>query len=460
MRKLFLFALSISIIYSCKKESTDAPQPPDDGYFRTLIDTAASYSFWLYLWADKLPDTYTYSHNSLDDFMVWIRKYSLEPGFNNKPVDRWSFAMKQSEWDDYSSGRVGDFGLDISYTAIDDLRIMRVDKNGSAYNKGLRRGDKIIEVNGRTDLSYNQTNISFLNEAFYISSNPLNIKVQRGGNVISTTINVTSYIQNPISLDTVYNINNKKIGYFVYENFLGDSASVVGQLGSIFQRFKNENIEDLIVDLRYNGGGYGYLTQELSNYVIPSGNDDQILYSQTLGPNSPLDTLVYKVKKVGNIELSKVYVITTGNTASASEAFINSVNPYIDVVIVGDTTHGKPVGYFPVPVGEYYIFPVSLRLENKNQSGNYFNGFAPHHLAADNFTYDWGNTNENSLNKAISLITGTPQRVNNINDQKMMRDMKDLNRGIQIRKSNLLITNLYPTQLQEIKTKAVNKYLN
>lgn len=432
MRKIvFLFSVVLFVV-SCKKEKSnieEEPTPdPQVNKLRAYIDTAASYSHYIYIWTDNLPDTYSYSHANLNAFMNWIRNYSTEPGFSG-PVDRWSFSVKQSDWDAVSTGRVGDYGIEVSYAALDDLRVLDADKNGDAYAKGLRRGDRIIEVNGRTDIAYNQTNLEFLNNAFFRTTNPLSIKVDRGGTTISATLNIKSYVQNPFALDTVYDISSKKIGYLVYNSFLGDTTNAKNQFQNAFTKFSTQNVDQLVVDLRYNQGGYGFLSDLLANYIIPSGNDGSILNMDKFNDQAKeLNDTAY-VSKKGDVELNKVYIITSPNTASASEGLINTLKPYLDVVLIGDTTHGKPVGYFSIPVGDEYIFPVSIRSVNKNLVGNFFNGFAPNHLALDNFTYTWGDINENSLAKAISLITGSfNNRIDNVNEQARMRQAKIMNK--------------------------------
>jgi hypothetical protein len=110
-------------------------------------------------------------------------------------------------------------------------------------------------------------------------------------------------------------------------------------------------------------------------------------------------------QKMGNLNLNDIYFIVGRGTASASELLINNLKPYMDVRLVGGNTHGKPVGYFPIPVGDWYIFPVSFRTTNKNNEGNYFSGFPVNAQVADGLDKDWGDTNESSLASVIRNIT-------------------------------------------------------
>ena len=93
-------------------------------------------------------------------------------------------------------------------------------------------------------------------------------------------------------------------------------------------------------------------------------------------------------------------------TASASELLINNLKPYVNARLIGSgSTHGKPVGFFPIPLSDYYLFPVSFKSVNKNGEGNYYNGLSVNAQIADGLDSDWGSLNESSLAAAIRHIT-------------------------------------------------------
>jgi hypothetical protein len=117
-------------------------------------------------------------------------------------------------------------------------------------------------------------------------------------------------------------------------------------------------------------------------------------------------------KKLGSLNLSRVFFIVSNNTASASELLINNLTPYMEVKVVGPSnTYGKPVGFFPISVGDWYIFPVSMRTTNKNGQGNYFNGIQVNKLVADGLDKDWGDVNEASFASTLKFITTGSFRV-------------------------------------------------
>jgi len=112
-----------------------------------------------------------------------------------------------------------------------------------------------------------------------------------------------------------------------------------------------------------------------------------------------------RFKKLGALNMSRVFFIVSNNTASASELLINNLQPYMEVKLVGPSnTYGKPVGFFPIPVGDWYVFPVSFRTINKNGEGNYFNGISLDNKVADGLDKDWGDASEACLASVLKYI--------------------------------------------------------
>jgi len=224
---------------------------------------------------------------------------------------------------------------------------------------------------------------------------------------VDVTLRAGGYQENPVFLDTTYSIGNKKIGYMVFNSFLGDTTAIYKRFGTVFSKFSGHDVKDLIIDLRYNGGGYVSMQEKLANYLVkPSANGNVMMkqvFNEKLSEYN--ETTLYK--KTGSLNVDRILFIVSNKTASASELLINSLKPYVDVKLVGPSnTHGKPVGFFPHPVLDWYIFPVSFRTVNKNGEGNYFGGMIPDHKAADGIDKDWGDLEEASLASAIRYITG------------------------------------------------------
>jgi hypothetical protein len=191
---------------------------------------------------------------------------------------------------------------------------------------------------------------------------------------------------------------------------------VYNEFQRIFNRFNTEGVTDVAVDLRYNGGGYVSVQQKLANYLAPSAANGQVMMNQVFNDHYSSWNETDKFTKVGPLNMTRVFFIVSNNTASASELLINNLKPYQDIKLVGPgATYGKPVGYFPIPVGDWYIFPVSFRSTNKNGQGNYFNGFSVDSQQPDGLDKDWGDVNETALASVIKYVsTGSFTRTTEI----------------------------------------------
>ena len=412
---LVVMLVGFAFLSSCKKNdlsgenlnppTSTTPATPAGTSADALKDSALLYSKDIYLWYSQIPSTFNArSYSDPDQIMTAIRQYSIEPGFSGA-VDRWSFAVKQAEWDNVSSGfSTGDFGLNIFFRAVGDLRVRHVEKESPAGLAGVRRGWRITAINGDNNIT--KGNADFIVQNVY-QSNSASITFEKPDNS-SITINLTAgnYREHPVILDSVYNINSKKIGYFAFNSFLGDTTEIYNEFSRVFNKFVSSGVNDVVVDLRYNGGGYVSVQEKLANWLAPSSANGQLMMKQQFNDKYTQYNSDEKFNKLGGLSLSRIFFIVSSSTASASELLINNLKPYMDVQLIGPSkTYGKPVGFFPIPVGDWYIFPVSFRTTNKNGEGSYFNGLAVNSQVADGLDKDWGNTEDSCLRSAISFIT-------------------------------------------------------
>lgn len=404
-------ALGLLLFASCQKEVSDTtPDPPPTDTTDTVSeadrikDSVLGYSREIYLWYQQIPTTFnprTYADPAA--IMTAIRQYSTEPGFSN-PVDRWSFAMKTSEWNDLSSGIVVDFGLGVFFRAENDLRVKSVEAASPAGLAGIRRGWRIVKINGNS--SINTNNIDFVVNAIF-ESNQTNFTFEKpDGTTADISLNAATYQENPIQLDTVYSTGNNKIGYLVFNSFLGDTTQVYNAFQTIFSDFAAQQVVDVVIDLRYNQGGYVSMQEKLANYLAPLAANNNLMMAQIF--NDKYATLLNSTtnfKKLGSLNLPRLFFIVSQSTASASELLINNLKPYADVQVVGpQKTYGKPVGYFPIEVADWSIFPISFRTTNKNSEGSYFDGLALNKQVDDGLDKDWGDLQESCLASIVNYI--------------------------------------------------------
>lgn len=411
-RKAVLATTVLGLLFfaSCKKEvNGEITTPTTDSTAvassEDLIkDSVLIYSKEIYLWYKQIPATFNpRSYDGPEEIMTAIRDYSIEPGFTD-PVDRWSFAINQKEWNDISSGIAGDFGLNVFFRDASDLRVKLVEAASPAGVAGIRRGWRITKINGNSNIT--TSNVDFIVDNVFNSANTTFTFEKPDGTTTDIVLNAATYQENPIVLDSVYTIGTNKIGYLSFNSFLGDKTQVFNAFDAIFKKFAAQQVTDLIVDLRYNGGGYVEYQERLANYLAPTAANGNVMMKQEFNDILADYNSTDNFSKVGTLNLPRLFFIVSQNTASASELLINNLKPYVDVKLIGPSnTYGKPVGYFPQPVGSWYIFPVSFRTTNKNGEGSYFNGLSLTKKVADGLDKDWGDLQESCLASAISYIT-------------------------------------------------------
>lgn len=418
MRKLLSWLLVVAVVGStaCKKSDSPTPTPPPPPPTDTtptamdlVLDTAFGYTQGIYLWYKTIPDTVNARRFAdPDGLMTYIRKYSIEPGFSD-PVDKWSFGITQAEWNNESSGITQDFGMGVFFFGQKDLRVKYVERESASGAAGIQRGWQIVKINNNVNIdASSNTSIDYIIQNVFSSTNTTFTFKLPDGSTKEIALTANTYQEHPIFLDTVYNnVGGKNVGYIVFNSFLGDTTEIRNEFDRIFNRFTSSGVNDVVVDLRYNGGGYVNLQSIFADYLVPSSANGQLLLSQKFNDIYDQYNSSTTITKLGSLNLTRIFFIVTHNTASASELLINNMRPFMDVKIVGpENSYGKPVGYFPIPTGNWYIFPVSFRTTNKNGEGNYFGGFTPDKQVNDGLDKNWGDVSESCLASTLSYIGG------------------------------------------------------
>ncbi|MDR1584464.1 MAG: hypothetical protein LBS55_14630 [Prevotellaceae bacterium] len=282
-----------------------------------------------------------------------------------------------------------------------------------AETAGLKRGDYFGEING-TQMTFDNYSslIKKTSEPHTLGVYNISGNTFTGAKKISLDV-IENYPENPILLDTVYNISDVNIGYFVYNFFARDkgdgSIAYEKELNDIFSKFQSAQINELIVDLRYNSGGAVITTQALAS-MISGQNTEKIFYTEEYndiidqefrkyyGANYNKSYFIDKISRYDNsgkiIEqipinslsgLSTVYFIVSRRSASASELLINGLDPYMNVVLIGDTTYGKNVASITIyeedPVkqedNKWGLQPIIMKMSNADGVSDYGEGFTP-----------------------------------------------------------------------------------
>ncbi|HSN61095.1 MAG TPA: PDZ domain-containing protein, partial [Ferruginibacter sp.] len=230
--------LVMVLLSACKKDRPDvaavppttvSPPPPVTASPDLVKDTALMASRELYLWNTQIPATFN-ARDYADPaaIMKAIQPFSMEPGFGT-PVDKWSFAMKKTEWDQMSggigslvsgTGDEGDFGMFVFFRAEGDLRVRLVEPNSPAGMAGIKRGWRITQINGNSNITTAGSS-SIVNSVYYSATTSF-VFARPDGSSVSFTLNATHYAEKPVMMDTVYNMGTQRIGYLVFNSFLGN----------------------------------------------------------------------------------------------------------------------------------------------------------------------------------------------------------------------------------------------
>jgi hypothetical protein len=225
----------------------------------------------------------------------------------------------------------------------------------------------------------------------------------------------SDYVMNP----KVFSVNGNNVGYFAFDSFLGDAINgktaqtTLNALDLLFTDFKAKNVTELVLDLRYNGGGYGLVSNYLGNLIAPASAVGKV-FSKTEHNTkySQYNATTYFQNSTNGLKLSKITIIVNKGTASASEELINGLKPVMNVKLIGNTTHGKPVGYYAIPTMNYYAFPVAFKNVNSAGTGDFYEGFSVDKVQSDDIRYELGDANEACLKSALDYIkTGVLQSV-------------------------------------------------
>ncbi len=331
-------------------------------------------------------------------------------------------------------GTNGDYGFSVLYNTTTDLRVKYVYPGSPADKAGLVRGYQITAISGVPSLTYTAasgTNYTALVNAIF-NSTSISMTVQKPDNTtFAVTLNTANYTVVPVIKSKVIDLGGgKKMGYIVFNSFTDLQSNAKSYLDAAFTSFTTAGITDLVVDLRYNGGGSVETSEYLASLIVPPAKTNTLMYSayyndKLQNDKYPLLAKKYQISpgdfkiannqalfsKHGSLNISRVFFIVTGSTASASELTINNLIPEMNVQLIGTTTYGKPVGFFAIPIGTYQYYTPEFETKNSASQGGYYSGMTPGSAtypgvqASDDVTHDFGDTNELLLARAINYTT-------------------------------------------------------
>ncbi len=444
---LLVAAFGTVVLSSCKREPDVAPSTTTSTTSTTTTSSVSTLEVnnWVldsmriyYYWNDKIPanpDKSLQTGGPGGFFDSILYKYNAT---TNRDGDRFSWIAQSAA--DLSASLGGqsktegfEFRLGYRSSARTEIvgGVIYVLPGSPADKAGIKRGDIFYKVNGsRLTTSNYQSVLSATGDA----------KTYTFGTIGSTglvdseiTKSVTAVVfqEDPVLFDSTYTVGSKKIGYLVYNQFIPGVYNATtrvtdntfdNKVDAVFGKFKSRGVNELVLDLRYNPGGNVGSAINMASLISPNASTSTVFARYELNKNfmdayqaqGVADQLSYKFRsKANNIgsSLQRVFILTGSGTASASELVINGLKPFMNVVIVGDTTVGKNVGsrtiYDPTNRIQWGMQPIIVKIFNSKGESDYTAGFAPNVVKFEPLNpLPFGDTRETLLNEAMYQITG------------------------------------------------------
>lgn len=454
MKKLLMPLFLCGMLFiSCSKE--EIPKEPVDSGTETPEeqtkndpDLEIKDFVWkamnnIYLYKAETPelaDDYFADQTELDDYLVkWNTPEDLFYDGLVPEHDKFSWIVDDyQELENYFQGSSKSAGFDYGFAYAPNSNtklvayVVYVSPGGPAENAGIKRGDYITEVNGGEITVNNYRGIFNPDNLELGLSTVQNGALVRDGDPV--TVTKTVFKEKPIGISKVFTVDGVKIGYMFLSTFLGEFKVDDAVMNDLFAQFKSENIDELIIDLRYNSGGYGEFSKDLASMVTGQyegkiftqqvWNDDWQDYLFQEDPEflyERFDGNVSNGDPINSLNLDKVYVIETSRSYSASEMFVIGLEPYINVVHVGTNTGGKYMGSYTIYDSKgfftkedinknhtYAIQPLVFKYASSNGYTDFVNGLTPDIEKEEtvNNLGQLGDLNEPLLARTIEAITG------------------------------------------------------
>jgi C-terminal processing protease CtpA/Prc len=460
--KLTFLLFLIPFIFQSCQDNDDVLAPPTELDIQDFIWKGLNQ---YYLWQAEVPNLADDRFASQEELNIFLKGYPVpETLFNalrvDKTIDRFSwivddYLVLEQQLQGTSKNNGVEYGLVYKTGSSTEIfgYVRYIIPNSDAATKDIQRGNIFYGINGtQLTITNYQTLLSTenytLNFADYNSG-----AITPNGKSIELT--KTTLSENPILINKTITNGAHKIGYLMYNGFY---ASYDIQLNDAFAYLKSQGITDLVLDLRYNSGGSVLSATRLASMITgqytgqifskQSWNDKINSFFESNNPNALKNNFTNKIENtdINSLNLSKIYILTTKSTASASELIINGLKPYMNVVQIGDVTTGKNVGSVTLydsptfgkenknPSHRYAMQPIVLKIVNADGFGDYFNGLTPNYQLKESIeNLDvLGNSTEPLLSTAIGKITGTAKMIKQNSEKEFnyFKDSKSLD-GIQ-----------------------------
>lgn len=420
-----------------------------------------------YYWQANVTNLADTKDDNQNEYYAYLNSYNNPEDlfesllFDYGHTDRFSWFIDDYDEQNASFRGVTDsfgfeFGLARVSSSSNDVigYVTYVVPNSPAADANMKRGDVFNVFNGTT---LTLDNYRVVNAYYTDNTISLGFATIQNGGVVSNnkneTLNVREVIENPVHYhDIITNGSGTKIGYLVYNGF---KYTFHQELNDVFGEFKNQGIQELVLDLRYNGGGSVLTSAYLASMIYATPSSSSVFGKLIYNSKHSSDNSYYPFFNDGNIynidgfktgefsinrlnTLTKLYVIVSGDTASASEMIINGLRGQnLDVVLIGETTYGKNVGSYTVydspdfssnnvnPNHTNAMQPITFQIFNAKDQSDYTQGFVPQYEVIEYVSEmkQFGDLQEPLLKAALDVISGQAPRTQDTKSLKLETEL-------------------------------------
>ena len=354
----------------------------EKAYLRSFIDET-------YLWYKEVPalDPTKYADpQKYFDVLKTNRKTA-----SGRPVDEFHWSVTEDSYNQQSAGIEQGYGITWARAKSSPPRdwvVATVEPEGPG--KDLQRGDKIKSVDGEDFVNGNAT---VLNAGLFPSDTATHtFEFIRNNEVVKYTLTPQKISTTPVRYAKVVDTPTGKVGYIYFDDHIAKAESM---LIDAINTVKTQGAVDLVLDMRYNGGGLLSLSSKLAYMIGGSNTDGNTFYRiinndkrTNLDDSYPFETTSTSGVPLPTLNLKKVTILVGYGTASASEAVINGLRGVdVDVVLIGEATRGKPYGFYPQPNCGWVYYSIQFKGANAKDYGDYADGFAPNCTVKDDFSH-------------------------------------------------------------------------
>jgi C-terminal processing protease CtpA/Prc len=351
----------------------------------------------VYFWYRELPDPNPRTFSSPEEYLDAVRYKTLDKTY--------SYITDRAESDAFfSESQTVGFGFVKTLNGNDDLRVLEVYAGSAAADAGLQRGSRILTVDGRTIAQIQAA--EGIDDAFGARQAGVarTLKfLDRAGSEHTVTMVKRAYTIPPVAMAKTYAVGSRVVGYVVLEAFVEPADPA---LDTAFQTLRAQGANEMVLDVRYNGGGLVSVAQHLSGLIGGTKTAGQVFvhfeHNDKHRDSDSIDR--FPAASAQSLSVDRLMVIATQGTASASELMINGLRPFMNVTVVGDRTYGKPVGQYGHDFCDKTLFDVEFATRNARDEGGYFDGIPVDCPAPDDIGHELGDAQEASLATALNVI--------------------------------------------------------